>query len=209
MFPATLSKDAQNTLALLGKQSLMDQAYLAGGSGLALRLGHRKSIDFDFFTDQIFELVEVKEMLNRIGEYVGDYETPKTLVGSINKIKFSLFNYPYPRIDETTNFEGVKLAGLKDIAAMKLVAITDRGTKKDYVDLYVLATTCFSIEEMFGYYDQKYLCFEVNKLTLLKSLQYFDDADESPPPDMIIKVDWEDVKKFFRKQTILLTKRYL
>lgn len=209
MFSRTLSDHAQNTLALLGKQYFLKSAYMAGGSSLALQLGHRISVDFDFFSESLFELGEVKKELLSIGSYLGSNETPKTIVGVFNDVKFSLFHYPYPLIKKTKNFVGIQLASLADIAAMKLVAITDRGTKKDYIDLYFLAMKCFSIEEMFGYYDKKYHNLDTNKMTLLKALQYFDDANQSGMPDMIIKIDWEKVKDFFRKEVVLLAEKYL
>ena len=133
MFPRTLSQLAQNTLALLGKQEFIRQTYLAGGSSLALQLGHRKSIDFDFFTEEGLDLKKVKKLMQSIGVYKSESETPKTLVGEFNRIKFSLFHYPYKLIDETNQFGGINLANIRDIAAMKLAAITDRGTKKDYI----------------------------------------------------------------------------
>lgn len=209
MFPGTLFVDAQNALAILGKQDFIKRAYLAGGSALALQLGHRRSIDFDFFTDQEFELKEVKETLCAVGSYKAQQETPKTIVGEFNRIKFSLFYYPYKLISRTIQFKGVNLASKSDIAAMKLVAITDRGTKKDYIDLYFLANKCFPLEKMFDYYDKKYHNFEVNKLTLLKALQYFDDAERSEMPQMIEKINWKELKKFFQRETVRLAKNYL
>lgn len=189
MFPRTLPDNAQDSLAL--------------------QLGHRRSIDFDFFIDKTFELIDVKNILNSIGKYTGQHETPKTMVGRFNEAKFSLFYYPYKLISKTVNFQGINLANIKDIAAMKLVAITDRGTKKDYIDLYCLAKKRFSIEKMFDFYDKKYQSFEVNKMTLLKALQYFDDADDSEMPEMIEKVDWGQIKKFFQKETVRITEKYL
>lgn len=209
MFSRTLSIHAQNTLALLGKQDFLKSAYMAGGSSLALQLGHRISVDFDFFSESEFELKTVKNTLLKIGQYEGSNETPKTIVGQLDNVKFSLFHYPYPLIDQTIDFVGVHLASLADISAMKLVAITDRGTKKDYIDLYFLANRCFSIENMFEYYDKKYHNFEVNKITLLKALQFFDDADGSEMPVMIEKINWEEIKDFFRKETIRLAEKYL
>jgi len=196
-------------LALLGKQDFLKSAYMAGGSSLALQLGHRISVDFDFFSESEFELKTVKNTLLKIGQYEGSNETPKTIVGQLDNVKFSLFHYPYPLIDQTIDFVGVHLASLADISAMKLVAITDRGTKKDYIDLYFLANRCFSIENMFEYYDKKYHNFEVNKITLLKALQFFDDADGSEMPVMIEKINWEEIKDFFRKETIRLAEKYL
>jgi predicted nucleotidyltransferase component of viral defense system len=209
MFTGTLSVNAQKALAILGKQIFIKQAYLAGGSALALQLGHRRSIDFDFFTDKEFELKQVKEILRSVGSYKGQQEAPKTIVAEFNQIKFSLFYYPYKLIGQTIQFKEVNLASKDDIAAMKLVAITDRGTKKDYIDLYFLANKCFSFEEMFKYYDKKYHNFEVNKLTLLKALQYFEDAEGSEMPKMIEKISWQEVKKFFEKEAIRLAKNYL
>jgi predicted nucleotidyltransferase component of viral defense system len=182
---------------------------MAGGSSLALQLGHRISVDFDFFSESLFETIEVKNELLAIGKYKGSNETPKTMVGVFNEVKFSLFHYPYPLIEKTNDFIGIQLASLADIAAMKLVAITDRGTKKDYIDIYFLAQKCFSIEEMSVYYDRKYHNLDTNKMTLLKALQYFDDADESAMPDMLIKISWEEIKDFFRKEVINLAEKYL
>jgi len=196
-------------LALLGKQDFFRSTYLAGGSSLALQLGHRRSMDFDFFTDKTFELIDVKNILNKIGKYTGEHEAPKTMVGKFNEAKFSLFYYPYKLIAKTKDYQGINLANFEDIAAMKLVAITDRGTKKDYIDLYCLAKKCFPIEKMFEFYDKKYHNFEVNKVTLLKALQYFEDADGSEMPEMIEKIDWEEVKEFFRKEVIKLANKYI
>ncbi len=210
MFPRTLSEHARKTLALLGEKKILPPGtYLAGGSALALHLGHRRSIDFDFFTNIEFETKEVKNKLKKIGKYDEEVETPRTMLGKFNGIKFSLFYYPYNLIRETTPFGEILLASKEDIAAMKLVAITDRGTKKDFIDLYFLATECFSIEKMFEFYDEKYQNFESNKLTLLKALQYFEDAEKSEMPEMIKKVDWEKVKRFFREETIRLAKKYI
>jgi len=197
-------------LALLGKSNILpNKTYLAGGSSLALQLGHRRSIDFDFFTNIPFETKEVKAKLKLIGSYQEDQETPKTMVGKFNEVKFSLFYYPYNLIRKTANFFGIQLASKEDIAAMKLVAVTDRGTKKDYIDIYFLATKCFSIDKMLDFYDNKYHDFESNKLTLLKALSYFDDADNSEMPEMIEKVDWEKIKDFFRKEVVRIAKKYI
>ena len=131
------------------------------------------------------------------------------MVGEFNRIKFSLFHYPYPLIKPLSDYQGIFLAGPEDIASMKLVAITDRGTKKDYIDLFYLVDKKFSLEKMFEFYQKKYKIFEANKLTLLKSLQYFEDADASEMPQMIEKVEWQEVKDFFQKQVLKLIKKYL
>lgn len=209
MFPGTLSNLAQNTLALLGEQGFLKTAYLAGGSSLALQFGHRRSIDFDFFSEKEFESKSVNINLKKIGTYIEENETPKTMVGLFNKVKFSLFHYPYSLIASTTQYFGISLASLEDIAAMKLVAITDRGTKKDYIDLYVLAHKKFTFEQMFNLYDKKYHLLKPNLLTLIKSLQYFESAEGSNMPEMIKKISWNDIKEFFQKEVIRLAHKYL
>lgn len=209
MFPGTLFIGAQNTLALLGKQNFLKQAYLAGGSALALQFGHRRSIDFDFFSESEFESKSVNANLKKIGIYKEENETPKTMVGLFNQTKFSLFHYPYSLIVPTIPYLGVSLAGPEDIAAMKLVAITDRGTKKDYIDLFMLSHKKFSIEEMLQLYDRKYHLLNTNLFTLIKSLQYFETADTADMPEMIEEVDWEEVKEFFRREVVKLADKYL
>ena len=209
MFPGTLPDDTQNSLAILGKSKILDSAYLAGGSSLDLQLGHRRSLDFDFFSKKEFDVKEIKKKLNKVGKYEKETETPKTMVGKFNNIKFSYFYYPYPLIKTTTKFLDINLASKEDIAAMKLVAITDRGTKKDFIDLYFLANRCFSFEEMFEFYNEKYKLLSSNLFTLIKSLQFYYDADNKEMPEMIEKVNWEKVKEFFRRETVRIAKKHI
>ncbi|OGK15986.1 hypothetical protein A2690_00845 [Candidatus Roizmanbacteria bacterium RIFCSPHIGHO2_01_FULL_39_12b] len=208
MFPGTLSDNTQNALAILGKSDVLYDAYLAGGSSLALQLGHRLSLDFDFFNEKEFNPQKKEESLKKLGQYEVQVQTDDTMVGVFNTVKFSLFPYNYPLIAPTKVFSEVRLASCEDIAAMKLVAITDRGTKKDYIDLFFLAKT-FSFEKMFEFYDKKYHLFAQNKLTVLKSMQYFVDADGSDMPEMLIKTSWEDVKQFMQEETKKLAEKYL
>ncbi len=208
MFPGTLSHHAQNTLALLGKSGILNTAYMAGGSALALQLGHRVSLDFDFFSEGEFNSSQVNSSLNAVGKYSVSNETPKTMVGIFNDVKFSLFHYPYPLIAQTKKFLRIGLSSLEDIAAMKLVAITDRATKKDYIDLFVLAKK-YPIEHMFDFYEKKYHLLQPNLFTLIKSLQFFSEAEETDMPKMIEKINWEGIKKFFQKEVIKLAEKYL
>ena len=208
MFPGTLSHHAQNTLALLGTSGVLHAAYMAGGYALALQLGHRTSIDFDFFSESEFDSRLIHAQLKRIKTYTASNQTPKTMVGLFDKVKFSLFHYPYPLIGPQKKIYGVKLASIEDIAAMKLVAITDRATKKDYIDLFFLGKV-FSFEHMFDVYEKKYHLLQSNLYTLMKSLQFFTDAEATDMPKMIKHITWEEVKKFFRQETLRLAKKYI
>jgi len=95
------------------------------------------------------------------------------------------------------DWQGIKLAQVKDIALMKLVAISDRGTKKDFFDLYEICQQTMSLDELFSLLPKKFVNVDYNKYHLLKSLVYFDDAETDPDPDMLKVISWEQVKKFF------------
>jgi len=211
MFTNTLSKNAQHALAILGENKILpDKTYLAGGSALALQYGHRISVDFDFFTPSTFVGKQIKKELEKKGEFVFQEANEKnTLLGIFNNVKFSLFRYDYPLIFPPINFLGVLIADPKDIAAMKLAAIMDRGTKKDFIDLFFLIKKGVSIEESFAYYDKKYKVLANNVYSLVTSLSYFLDAEKTDMPEMIEKVDWEKIKDFFRKEVVRIAKKYI
>ena len=132
-----------------------------------------------------------------------------SLIGQFEGVKFSYFHYPYSLLETPMKFCGVSVAHPHDIAAMKLVAITDRGTKKDYIDLYELIHQGISLETMFTLYEQKYHVLESNQLTLTIALQYFDEADKTEMPHMIHPISWDEVKQFFAKESIRLGKNLL
>lgn len=211
MFTAVLSKSAKNALALLGKNKVLPKkTYLAGGSALALHFGHRISVDFDFFTPSSFKGKDIVKKLNKFGIFVFQEAAEKnTLLGLFEKVKFSLFLYEYPLVFKPVNFLGITVADPKDIAAMKLAAIMDRGTKKDFIDVYFLIKKGVSIENAFEYYDKKYGMLANNLYSLLKGFAYFDDAENLEMPEMIDKISWDEVKKFFRKEVVRLAEKYI
>lgn len=211
MFTTVLSKNATRALALLGKNKILpEKTYLAGGSSLALQYGHRISVDFDFFTPTDFKGQNIVKKLERIGRFVFQEAAEKnTLLGLFENVKFSLFLYEYPLVFKPIEYLGILLADPKDIAAMKLAAVMDRGTKKDFIDLFFLNKNGVSIEQALKYYDKKYKNLANNIYSLVKSLSYFEDAEKLEMPDMIEKINWEKVKTFFKQETILLAKKYL
>ena len=209
MFTATLSHGAQAALALLGRSGLVRDAYLAGGSALALHYGHRISIDLDFFSTTPFTPSNLGKNLKDIGEFHTTFTKGITLMGEFNGVKFSYFQYDYPLIAKTTELFDVPIAHPHDIAAMKLVAITDRSTKKDFIDLYVLTGQGISLDQMFELYQQKYQALDENKYTLVRALCYFDEIDQSVMPEMLIALTWDQVKQFFIKESMRLAKAML
>lgn len=209
MFGTVLPGHAQEALAVLGKSGLVDAAYLAGGTALALYFGHRESIDFDFFTEKSFHPIKLSKQLSEIGSFTETLAKGISLIGEFNGVKMSYFQYDYPLIEKTVAYQGVSLAHIHDIAAMKLVAICDRSTKKDYIDLFTLAHNGVSFERMFEFYEKKYQAFETNVFGIIKSLTYFDDAEDENMPRMFAKTSWDEVKTFLLSESLRLGKKYL
>lgn len=181
--------------------------YLAGGTGLALQIGHRKSEDFDFFTFQPFSTTDLfdevqKYLVNRT--LVKIQEEKNTLIILVNDvIKISFFYYPYPLLEPLLEQKNVKIASVVDIGCMKLSAIVSRATLRDYVDLYFILKSV-SLKELLEKSKQKHPTLDTN--LVLKSLIYFDDVDTDPMefmPDHIVSFDrvktflTQEVKKYF------------
>ncbi|MBW8332262.1 MAG: nucleotidyl transferase AbiEii/AbiGii toxin family protein [Prolixibacteraceae bacterium] len=172
---------APSTLKIIQKLFSIDDLYhfdLVGGTALALQIGHRISVDIDMFTKSVFDNKQLKECLleNFQGHDITfDYEAKNTLIGSIDQIKVDFIRHSYPTIKETKAIEGIRLCSLEDIAAMKVSAITDNGTRiKDFVDLYYLLHH-FKLDEIIQFYEQKYQ--SENSFHALKSITYFNDLD--------------------------------
>jgi len=209
MHERTLSDNAQNALARLGKSEILKDCYLAGGSALALHLGHRKSFDFDFYTRKKLLVDEIAAELHRIGDFTTTLlEPPHTLLGDFQNVKFSLFRYDYPLIKSLIRFKNISLASKEDIGAMKLSAITGRATKRDYIDLYFLSRL-YPLDKLLDFYIKKYGDLGNNIYSIIKALGFFEDAETDQMPRMIKEVSWEKVKEYFRDQTRLLAKKYL
>ncbi len=209
MFTKTLLPDTLRAIKLISNFTAIKKAYLAGGTALALQMGHRISVDLDFFTQHEFNEITLSEELVTLAEFIQDGTAKWTVWGKIAETKFSIFYYKYPLLEKTLPFEGIQLASLADIAAMKIHAIVDRGTKRDFVDVFFL-TKKYTLLEMLDFYQKKYGVSEDRLYGILRSLDYFEDADqESEMPNMLAKVNWEEIKEYFRKETPRLTEKQL
>src|SRR3989344_4499915 len=156
------------------------QFYLAGGTALALQIGHRDSLDFDFFSREEIDTVKLFDQINEIfagSEIIKTQEERNTLSVNIGQVKFSFLTYPYELIDKLVEAEFFNLASIKDIACMKLSAITGRATLKDYVDLYFILKN-LTLEELLNSAKDKFPQLDTG--LVLKSLVYFDDIVEEP-----------------------------
>lgn len=185
-----------HTLVLLKElqsSPLFSELRLVGGTALALQLGHRFSIDLDFFGILDTETPELIDEITSLGfKVMIKRDTKAVKMFDVDNVKVDIVNYPYAWIEPAIETEGVRMAGMKDIAAMKLAAITNRGTRKDFVDIYFLLQY-YSLNEMLGFYEQKF--HDGSSFMALRSLSYFDDAEEQPMPKMFRCLEWEAVKR--------------
>lgn len=203
MFEEILSKNAKNALALLGESGILEESYLAGGTALALQIGHRLSYDFDFFTDKVFnEKIVIQKLFKIARDFKLERESEGTILASINGVRFSLFFYIYPLLFETKKFLNINIAEIKDIAPMKIAAISDRGAKRDFIDLYFILKikNILSLKDVLELYDKKFKKLDQNKLHIIKSLIYFEDAEQEEMSKMLKTVSWKNVKKFFKDE---------
>ena len=194
LYPDVLPENQLQLLEALSFQPFIPDFYLAGGTCLALQIGHRRSIDFDFFIPADFDTSVIVNKLTLMGSYQRDSEGKNTINGTLNGVRISFFGYRYDIIDDFKIFNKIRLAGLKDIAAMKLEAIAGRGSKKDFIDMFFLLKR-YTLEEIFTFHTRKYGTGLSNQYHLLKSLVYFADAEAEATPVMINRLDWDDVKK--------------
>lgn len=198
MFGTVLSPAAERTLQVLSRQDFMKPFYLAGGTGCALHLGHRRSQDFGFFSRTEFEIFPVQNALRNLGRFVADYSDAGTLVGRLDDTKISLFHYAYSLLEEAVDYLGVRVASLVDIGCMKIDVISSRGTKRDFVDLFFIHKNLgLDLKTFFRYFKRKYSPDGFNRHHVLKSLVYFENADKEPEPEMLTEFSWAATKRFF------------
>jgi len=192
MYPKTLYPKTKQVLNTIKKEPFLKDFYLAGGTALALQLGHRKSIDLDFFSSTFPNEKELIKNIEKFNPQILN-QTPKTLDVLINDTKVSFLEYNYPLISRLETFNTTKLASVMDIACMKITAISSRGSKKDFVDLNeILKTT--TLQKIFLNFEKKYLNVKYQKAHLLKSLLFFQDAKADPEPDYMLNQKWVDIK---------------
>ncbi|MHB8581261.1 MAG: nucleotidyl transferase AbiEii/AbiGii toxin family protein [Ignavibacteriaceae bacterium] len=192
---------SDEVLAALNRTLMLSQFYLAGGTGLALMLGHRLSRDFDFFSADLFNEEALIQKLIGLNDLTIVAKGQHTLHLTLKDIKVSFLGYQYPLLFQTKKYQSdndisMDVADERDIACMKISAIGSRGTKRDFVDLYMIAQE-YSLHELFKLFKRKFSLTPYNNVHILKSLIYFVDAELDPMPDMLFPLSWDTVKKFF------------
>lgn len=187
----TIEPETLGLLKNLQKINAFSDLRLVGGTSLALQIGHRKSIDIDLFGKISADNITVAKELDKIGNITILKKSQNINIYLINNIKVDIVNYHYPWVDKKIITDDIVLASKKDIAAMKLAAITGRGTKKDFIDLFFLLKM-YNLTEILNFYKEKY--HDGSEFLVLKSLLYFEDAEKNETPEMIKQISWDIIK---------------
>jgi len=195
-----LGKNTSHDLEVLRKKRLLGNFYIAGGTGIALILKHRRSYDLDFFNSENFNLDLLTDKISKLGHFELEKREEGTVIGLFKNTRVSFFYYPYLLLNPPRIICGISVADLVDVACMKINAIASRGSKKDFLDLYMIIQNDYSLEELLNFFTKKYANLNYNMIHIQKGLVYFDDANKDPEPLMLKLIEWTKVKKFFRNE---------
>lgn len=193
----SITTDQQAVLHTLGP-TVTDHGFYLGGGGtaIALQLGHRRSIDFDWFTSERFD--DSMRWAQTLREAGVDFTTSSidrgTLHGTVDGVRVSFLEYRYALLQPLIRWPSyhMDIAALDDLACMKLSAIAQWGAKKDFIDLYGLVRAHRPLPALITRYQQKYSTDDIAHL--LYALAYFDDAESERMPVMLWDVDWATIK---------------
>lgn len=184
--------------------------YLAGGTALALQTGHRQSVDLDFFTEEKnFNQRKIEEILNHKGEWKTTSSSEGTLYGEFMGAKVSFIAYPFfTPATPARKYGTIAITTPSDIAVMKIMAVSQRGRKRDFFDLYWICQNKKPLSEIIPQVHKQYKIHQ-NLSHILKSLVYFEDAETDPEPEIYFKANWKTVKRFFRKEIPIIAKKLM
>ncbi len=170
---------------------------LAGGTGLAFRMAHRESEDLDFFRTDDPDIHGLLDPLTRLGDCEILQEEAHTLTLLLDGTKLSFFYVGDPFLFATETHRFFAVADLRDIALMKLAAISGRGSRKDFIDLFMILRQPPALADYFEWLPKKYRSRRFSAYHILKSLTWFEDAESEPMPRMRLPFDWNACKTFF------------
>lgn len=207
-------KKTKKALDILSECAWLDTAdwYLAGGTALTLATGHRLSVDLDFFTPvRDFDTEALQRNLMLFGhEWRATSEQPGTLFGELFGAKVSFIAYPFFRAEEQFKKLGtIRVLDPKDIAVMKILALSQRGKKRDFFDMYWYVKNRESLTAVIGRLKKQFPEAVHDYNHIAAALVYFADAEEDPDPIITFNASWKQVKNFFEKEVPRVTKEIL
>jgi hypothetical protein len=199
-----LSDEQRRALDRLSRLPVLAGFYLAGGAAIGIHLGHRRSVDLDFFSrEPAADLEAVKRAVFACFAAVEvRMETDASLHLLCDGLPIDFVRYPYPPLEPPAQVGlGVGLAGLLDLAAMKLAAIARRGLRRDFWDLREILRRGISLRESADAYVARFGVREADLYHVLRGLTYFDDAERDPvfPRGLDVRT-WEEIKAFFHAE---------
>jgi Nucleotidyl transferase AbiEii toxin, Type IV TA system len=210
----TLPPDTLRALTFLSEQEWLrkSQWYLAGGTALSLQTGNRLSVDLDFFTEE--NEFDNNELFQQFAGTPHDWETgvdrKNTVYGSLFGAKISFIAYPFFVPDATPlQYGTIRVLDKRDIAVMKITAISQRGRKRDFFDLFWCANNIESLETIITRLKKQYPSVAHEYHHILKALVYFGDAESDPDPVVKFDATWADVKTFFENQVPAIALRLM
>jgi hypothetical protein len=201
IFWQTVTPRMRQIISAFSQTDIGKRFYLAGGTALALQLGHRRSVDLDYFspTEDIPSIKEpLQQSLGGFAPIMAD-SSWGNLVFVADGIRTGFYGYGYDLVEPLVNIEGIRLASVADIALMKLDALLVRAGRKDFYDLYAICQ-CRPLRDLLHLAPQKYPGVRDFETQVVKRLVYFERAEQDEPPDMLEPLEWEAVKAFFRQQ---------
>ena len=209
--PEAVTSECQRALKLLRGQPLLSGYYLAGGTALALQIGHRISTDLDWFSSaHLLESQErdaLRAALSRTGVFEVVSEQDGQMDTRLTGADVSFIYQHHPLLEPTIDYEGVPLASPTDIGIMKLAAINSRGTRRDFVDLYCLRDIA-PIQRLVELAEVKYADRSSFLDITVRALAYFADAEQQPMPRLLWQnVKWAEVVRYCEAGAKWLTQR--
>ncbi|MBU1327485.1 nucleotidyl transferase AbiEii/AbiGii toxin family protein [Patescibacteria group bacterium] len=195
-----LREETKKAFEILSQQTwIKDQGwYLAGGTALALQTDHRVSVDLDFFIPK--PEIDVPSLISSLSKYnwAISLREKGTLYGILEETKISFIAYPqFIPLQPFITDNMINILDARDIAVMKIIAVSQRGTKRDFFDLYWYTKNKEPLADVIKRIDFQYPKIQHNYHHIMKSLTYFDDAEEDPDPQILFEASWEQVKHYF------------
>ena len=199
IFEDAITPACVRALDILRRHELIRAFYLAGGTALALQIGHRISTDLDWFSasERLLEpwRDDTRSALSESGEFEVASEQDGMLYARLSGADVSFVYQHHPLLERPTEYRGIMLASPTDVGLMKLAAIISRGTRRDFVDLHCLRGIA-SLDRLFELSAEKYRDRPGFLSVLARALVYFDDAEAQPMPQMRWAVRWKDVRAY-------------
>lgn len=208
----TVGSIMRDVLTLVDQQPFARRVYLAGGTALALQIGHRRSVDLDFFSQQDELLDDSRREIVSALRAVSHVEVREDTIGNlllhVNGVSTGFFGYGYPVLGEVRLLTSLRLASIADIALMKLDAIITRGARKDFIDLF-FALRSMSMDDLLALRPEKYPQFRHFEMMLLEGLTNHENSERDQMPDMLIPAEWDEIKERMLAEARRLGSRWL